>query len=349
MNRCELPGVICTVAGTGSSFFDGDGKPAAETSLYFPFTVIFDAQLHPLILDWNNLRLRRINADGRVETIMGNDVEAAPVEGALAKDTSLHHTSDAGFDSAGQLYLAGNHAPIVFRVGVDDRVHTIAGDGTVGYAGDEGPALHAQMGIPFGVLALDDGSYYVSDTQFHVIRYVDPTGTIHTVAGTGTAGYAGDGGAAIDAQLNEPRRMRRGADGGLYFCDASNHVVRRIGVDGFIQTIAGSGATAGYDGDGGPAVAALLDTPSDLRFAANGDLYVADSGNNIIRRVDTGGIISTVVGSGDAGFRGDGRDARFAQLRSPYGITLARDGSLWVADTFNHRIRRVAGFLSLYP
>lgn len=349
MNRCETPGIICTVAGNGESGFNGDGKPAKETSLYFPFAVLFDAEANPLVLDWNNLRLRRINPDGRIETIMGNFIEAFPVEGALAKDTSLHHTSDIAFDSAGQMYLAGHHIPIIFRVGLDDRVHTIAGTEVVGNDGDEGPALMARLGIPFGVLPLDDGSFYFSDAEFHVIRFVDAAGIIHRFAGSGVGGYSGDGGPATEARLLEPRRMRWGSDGGLYFCDAGNHVVRRVGSDGVIQTIAGTGTVSGYDGDGGLATGALLDTPADLRFAPNGDLYVADSGNNVIRRIDSQGIISTVVGTGDAEFRGDGRNATFANMRSPLGITLAPDGSLWIADTFNQRVRRVAGFLSLYP
>jgi len=349
MSRCEIPGVICTVAGNGSSLFDGDGKAATDTALYFPFSVIFDPRGHPLILDWNNLRLRRINPDGRIETIMGNDSEAYPVNGALAKDTSLHHTSDVCFDSVGQGYLAGHHIPIVFRVGVDGRVATIAGTERVGYAGDGGPALQAEMGIPFGIVALDDGSYYVSDSQFHVIRFVDTAGIIHTVAGTGIAGYSGEGGLAVAAPLHEPRRMQRRGDGSLYFCDTGNHVVRRIRPDGTIEAIAGNGASPGYDGDGGLATAAHLDMPTDLRFAPNGDLYIADSGNNVIRRVDGDGVISTVVGSGEPGFRGDNGDARFAELRSPYGITFAPDGTLWITDTFNHRVRRVAAFLSLYP
>lgn len=339
--------MICTVAGNGSSLFDGDGKLASETSLYFPFSVTFDPQGQPLILDWNNLRLRRINADRRIETIMGNDTEAFPIEGALAKDTSLHHSSDLCFDGAGRMYLAGHHIPIVFRVGLDQRVHTIAGTQTVGYSGDGGPALQAQLGVPYGVVARDDGSFLVSDSQFHVVRSVDGDGMIRTLAGTGTAGFSGDHGPASLAQLHEPRRMRLAADGSLYICDTSNHAIRRIGADGVITTIAGIGTVAGYDGDGGLATAALLDSPSDLRLAPNGDMYIADSGNNVIRRIDPDGIISTVVGTGDPGFRGDTRDASFAQMRSPYGITLAPDGSLWIADTFNHRIRRVAGFLEL--
>jgi len=336
------------MAGTGLSLFNGDGRQAVDTSLYFPYRVLFDELQRPLILDWNNLRLRRINQDGRVETIMGNDFEEFPEEGARPQDTSLHHTSDAVYDASGRLYLAGHHIPIVFRVDLDDRVRTIAGNGEVGNDGDGGAARQARLGTPWGVLPLDDGSFYVSDNENHVVRFVDAMGIIHTVAGTGQPGYAGDGGPAVVAQLNRPRFLKRGADGSIYLCDGDNHVVRRIDPQGMIHTVAGTGVP-GYSGDGGPAVAARFDTPSDLEIARSGDLYIADSGNNVIRRVDRDGTVTTVIGSGAANFSGDNGSARFAAMRFPVGLTLAPDGSLWIVDTFNHRIRRVAGFDRLFP
>src|SRR5262249_36809899 len=148
---------------------------------------------------------------------------------------------------------------------------------------------------PFGVLPMPDGSYYISDVDAHVIRLVDTQHVIHRVAGTGTHGYSGDNGPGTQAQLNGPTRMRTGPDGNLYFCDTNNHAVRRLDANGTITTIAGTGRL-GYTGDNGPADHAQLNTPYDLRFAPNGDLYVADTGNNVIRRIDGSGTITTVVG-----------------------------------------------------
>jgi hypothetical protein len=338
---CDAPGAICTVAGTGKSQFDGDGRDALDTSFYLPLDVEFDPQGRPLILDFNNLRVRRINEDGTIETIMGLDFEAPPTEGALAVETPLHHASDIEFDASGNLYVAGDHAPIVFRVGLDQRVTIVAGSGDSGYAGDGGPALAARLTTPFGVLPDRRGGFYVSDLDAHVVRYVDAGGIIRTAVGSGTAGYSGDGGPATAARLRGPTRMALGLDGSLYVCDTDNHCIRRVDADGVIETICGTG-TPGYSGDGGPATAALLNRPHDLAIGPDGALYVADTDNNVIRRLDADGAITTVVGTGAAGFSGDGGSAGACTLNRPSGVTVAADGALWVSDAANQRVRRVA-------
>jgi len=345
--QCEIDGVICTVAGTGNAQFDGDGRPALDTSLYFPIDVVFDRTGLPLILDWNNLRLRRINADGTVTTIMGSDIEDFPTDGALAVDTPLHHASDVEFDSDGRLYVAGDHVPVVFRVGTDDRVFTVAGTEDYGYEGDGGPALEAKLSTPFGVLPDSAGGFYISDVDAHVVRYVDAAGIITTVAGTGERGYSGDGLPGHEAQVAGPSRLQVGPDGLLYFCETRNHVVRRLNANGTIETFAGTGAR-GYR-DGVPAREAELDTPYDLRFAPNGDLYIADTGNNVIRRIDASGIVTTVVGTGAAGFAGDGGPAASSVLRRPSAVVFDAAGSMWIADTSNQRVRRVWRFLHTNP
>jgi hypothetical protein len=342
---CEVAGVICTVAGTGNAQYDGDGRDALDTSLYFPIDLIFDRDGRPLILDWNNLLLRRINGDGTIESIMGIPfTEDFPVDGAPAKDTSLHHASDIEFDSQGRLYVAGDHVPVVFRVGLDDRVFTVAGTEEFGYAGDGRPALQALMSTPFGVLPDMVGGFYVSDVDAHVVRYVDADGIIDTVAGTGVRGYSGDHGPGKAAQLAGPSRLKIGPDGNLYFCETRNHVIRRLHPDGTIDTFAGTGAR-GYSGDHGPAAQAQFDTPYDVRFAPSGDAYVADTGNNVIRRIDSNGVVTTVVGDGAPAFAGDGGPAADSSLRRPSAVIFDTDGSLWIADTSNQRVRRVWHFL----
>jgi hypothetical protein len=345
---CDLPGTICTVAGTGLSLFDGDGRDALQTSFYYPLDVEFDRDGRPLILDFNNLRVRRLNEDGTIDTAMGLDYEDAPIDGALATETPLHHASDISMDSTGRLYVAGDHVPVVFLVGTDDRVHIVAGNGEFGYDGDGGPALEARMAAPFGVLPDDHGGFYISDQSMHVVRFVDPDGIIHTVAGDGTRGYSGDGGPAPQGQLNAPTRMALDAAGRLYICDTNNNAIRRIDRDGTIETFAGTG-DLGYSGDGAPAASAELNTPYDIRFGSDGVLYVADTGNNVLRGIDAEGVIETVAGTGQPGFAGDGRSVEACQLNRPSGINFFTDGSLWIADTYNQRVRRVAGFLSLEP
>jgi sugar lactone lactonase YvrE len=339
-----VAGVICTVVGTGRSQFDGDGKLALATSLYLPLDVCFDSSGRPLILDWNNFRIRRVNAGGTVETVMGTGFEDEPVEGAPAPSTPLHHASDLETDAEGNLYVAGNHASFVFRVGVDQLVEIVAGSGEYGYDGDGGPGRSAALGAPYGVAVSPDGGFYFSDVEQHVVRYVNAEGIISTVLGDGVAGYTGDGGPGRSARIHGPTRLRLDEDGNLYVCDTDNHVVRRLDGGGVVMTIAGTGQP-GYDGDGSPATAARLNAPHDLRFSSDGDLYVADSGNNVIRKVDGSTIITTVIGTGVAGFDGDGADARNCRLDRPSSVIFDVEGSLWISDTYNQRVRRVTHFL----
>jgi len=247
-------------------------------------------------------------------------------------------------EALGQLYVAGDHVPVVFRVGTDNRVFTVAGTTDTGNSGDGGPALQARLTSPFGALPTNDGGFYISDADAHVIRYVDPAGIIHTVAGTGERGYSGDGGPAIEAKLKGPTRMRLDAGGNLYFCETTNHVIRRLDKNGTISTVAGTGE-AGYSGDGALATEAKLYIPYDLRFSPDGDLYVADTGNSVIRRIDHNGVITTVAGAGVAGFSGDGSAVQIARLNGPSGVIFDIAGNLWISDTYNHRVRRVAKFL----
>jgi hypothetical protein len=340
---CAAAGNICTVAGTGQSLFDGDGKQALQTAFYYPLDVAFDAQNRPLILDWNNLRVRRLNEDGTITTIIGQSFEASPMNGALAIDTALHHASDIEKDAAGRFILAGYHTPLVFVIDAESRVYIVAGSDEIGYAGDGGPATEAQLTAPFGVAPAPDGGFYVSDEAQHVVRYVDPAGIIHTVAGNGTRGYAGDGGPGTQAQLSNPTRLRLATDGRLLICDTGNHCIRQLDPDGTITTLAGTGRL-GYDGDGGPAAQARLDSPYDLAFSPAGELHIADSGNNVIRKLDGAGIITTVIGIGTSGYTGDAGPASACQMNRPSGITFGPDGALWISDTYNNCVRRVADY-----
>lgn len=229
---------------------------------------------------------------------------------------------------------------------IEGIITTVAGNGKQGYNGDGIQATIAWMN-PFGVAADKQGGFYIADTANHRIRMVNPQGVISTVAGDGTGGYSGDGGPATSAELNEPFSIAVDGNGNLYIADYQDHRIREVTPDGTISTVAGNG-TAGYSGDGGPATSAELFYPSGVATDASGDLYIADTGNDRIRKVTPAGVITTVAGNGDPGYSGDGGAATAAELWNPLGVAVDNNGNLYIADNYNQCIRKVtaAGVIS---
>ncbi|MBJ7519597.1 MAG: hypothetical protein JHC84_07870 [Solirubrobacteraceae bacterium] len=219
-----------------------------------------------------------------------------------------------------------------------DPLTTVAGTGVAGFAGDAGPATAAQLSFPVGVTALSSGGYLIADQVNHRVRRVAVDGTITTVAGNGTAGFSGDGGAATAAQLSAPSGLAIAADGSILIADANNNRIRRVTPGGVISTVAGGG---GGFGDGGPATSAQLAFPYDIATQSDGSYLIVSVDQHRIRRVSPGGVISTVAGTGVASFGGDGGAATAAQLNKPFGVSLTADGGYLIADRDNQRIRKV--------
>ena len=264
---------------------------------------------------------------------------------AHAQVVPLLLPSAIAFDAQGDLYFVetGNH--IIRELSVSGALTVVAGNGVEGFAGDGGPATSAELDSPSG-LALDSaGNLYIADSHNHRIREVTAaTGIITTIAGTGTAGFSGDGGAANAARLDLPTAVALDTAGNVYVADTDNHRVRRIAVGtSVITTVAGNGVE-GFAGDGAVATAASIDSPNGLALDGAGDLYVADTHNDRVRLVSAAtGVISTVAGMGGAqGFGGDGGAATAAALALPRGLTMDAAGNLYVADSANHRIRRIS-------
>ena len=224
-------------------------------------------------------------------------------------------------------------------VGVID---TFAGTGRQGFAGDGGPASSAEFRFPRGVVADSAGNVYVADPRDHRVRRIDAEGTITTLAGTGRAGFSGDGGPADEARLDRPEAVATDGAGNVYVADSANHRVRRIDAEGTITTLAGTGVR-GDGGDGGSATAAQLAYPAGVAVDGAGNVYVADTWNHRVRRIDTEGTITTLAGLGSPGYGGDAAPASQAWLAYPVGVATDRAGNVYVADSWNHRIREVDG------
>ncbi len=224
----------------------------------------------------------------------------------------------------------------------DWQVTVIAGTGRAGWSGDGGPAVQAQINDPYGIVRGPDGALWFCEHAGHRIRRIDREGVITTIAGTGTAGYSGDGGPAAAATFHLPHELRFGPDGHLYIVDTGNQVIRRIDLaTGLITTVAGTNRR-GYQGDGGPASQATFNGPHSLQFGPDGSLYVCDVGNHVIRRINTHGVIETIAGTGRPGPTPDG--ARFAStpLHSPRSLDFDRQGDLWLVTREGNQVFRLS-------
>ncbi len=286
-----------------------------------------------------------------IYSIAGNGSYGYSGDGGPALLADLNGPASSLLDSAGNLYIAdsGNH--VVRKVAASTGViTTIAGNGTGGYSGDNGPATGAQLSYPAGIALDGQGNLYIADSENSVVRKVAAaTGVISTVAGNGTPGYGGDGGAATGAELDFPAAVALDGAGNLYIADTYNYVIRKVNASGgAISTVAGNHQW-GYDGDGGAATAAQLRDPWGLALDSAGDLYIADTANQVVRKVTAAtGVISTFAGNGYGagaiygGYSGDGGPAASAELSEPFGVALDSAGNLYIADTYNQVIREVA-------
>ena len=243
-------------------------------------------------------------------------------------------------DPDGSLLVSSLATDRIQKITPAGAVSDLAGTGAGGISGDGGPATAAQLDGPGSTARDKAGNIYIGDAKNNRIRKISPAGIITTIAGTGDAGYGGDGGPATAAKINSAEKVTTGPDGSVYLSDYENHRIRKISPQGIITTYVGTGV-AGYAGDGGPATAAKINGPNDLQMTDDGTLYFADLASDTIQKVTPDGIITTVAGTGEGGFSGDGGPATRARLNVP-SLTVGPDGrTLYLADYRNHRIRRV--------
>ena len=289
IRRVDTAGNISTIAGTGTNGFSSGGGTATSAQLDFPNGLVVDSAGDLYFADENNHRIRRVDAAGNISTFAGTG--AGGIFGAFGGDggpataAAFRYPPNIALDSAGNLYIADYGNRRVRKVDAAGNISTIAGTGAAGFSGDGGPATAAPVDGPTGVVFDSAGNLYISDTNNHRIRKVDPSGNISTIAGTGSAGFGGDGGQATAAQINFPRHVALDGAGNLYIADASNHRIRRIDASGIISTVAGTG-TGGFGGDGGAPTSAQINDPRGIAVdSASRYIYIADSDNHRIRRI----------------------------------------------------------------
>ncbi|MGZ3863279.1 MAG: NHL domain-containing protein [Bacteroidia bacterium] len=342
VNTC-FSQIIRTFAGTGVGSYTGDGGLAINATFSEPQGVMLDDTGNVYIVDEDDNVIRKISSLGMINTIIGSGLAGFSGDGGPAKFAKLTSPGGCAIDRKGNIYIADSYNHAIRKVNRSGIISTVAGHGTVGgYGGDGANGTSAYLNFPEMVAVDRIGNVYITDASNDRIRKLDTNGIITTIAGNGTPAYSGDGGLAINATLNYPMGIVVDTTSGvIYFSDANNNVVRKIDTNGIITTIAGNGL-AGYSGNGGPATTAKLNNPQGITIDTAGTIYVSDGGNNVVRKIDTAGIIVTYAGTCVAGYSGDGGPAIFGKIFNPPGITVDVTGNLYIAEYYNARVRKVS-------
>ncbi len=384
IRKIDAKGIIATIAGTGAAGYAGDGGPATAAQIDLPYGLAADLIGNVYIADLGNNRVRRIAPDGSMTTAAGTGVKGSLGDGGLAANAQLNTPRNVAVDAAGNLYIAEFEGHRIRKVTPDGKIATVAGTGVAGFFGDGGLAVNAQLAYPAGLAVDRAGNLYVADSQNQRIRKIVPGGIVSTVlggstaitlltpvavaldaagdiyvadstdivriytvagawnivAGTGAAGFAGDGGPASKALLTNPRDLALDLAGDLFIADGIR--IREVNLPGIVETVAGDGYLHAV-GDGGLATLAILNQPLGVALDRFGNLFIADSETQRVRQVASSGIISTYAGTGSLGYSSDGIPAASAELYSPMGVMTDAYGDVYIADTYNHRIREVVG------
>lgn len=313
------------------------------TGLDKPTRISMDSAGDILIADTDNHRVRKMAPSGLITTVAGTGSVGYAGDGGPAPDANLNSPHDVVQAPSGNIYIAdtGNHC--VRRItAATGNISTFVGTGSGGFNGNSGNGTAIMLNRPGGLYVITN-YLYIADTENNLIRRVDGSAWVTTIAGNGSAGFSGDGGAAIAAQLNKPQDIHRDSLGNLYIADTGNHCIRKVDISGNISTIAGTPPAKGYSGDGGPATGAAMDEPGSVFLDSNGNIFISDQKNDVIRAIDAhDGTIHTLAGTGIGGFNGDDQPAVQTKLKSPAGLTMAPSrggGKIYISDKENSRIR----------
>jgi sugar lactone lactonase YvrE len=336
--------VATTIAGGG---LPSTPATAVGTPVAYPHSVVADSSGNLYFTAMNCVF--QVDSGGTATRVAGNSASPGySGDGGPATSAQFSNPEGPAIDGAGNLYVADSGNGTIRRIGPNGVITSLILNGSSAYFGVRSPLLSPFLNYPIAVAVDGSGNLYIGESA--AVLRVAANGALTTIAGTGTTGDSGDGGPATSAQLNSPAGIAVDASGNVYFADNMSNRVRKIGTNGTINTVAGTGV-AGYSGDGGPAAPfSQLNSPNGISLDAAGALYIADTNNYVIRKVAPGGMIASVAGNGQLGYGGDGGPASAGQLSFPYGVATDTAGNLYITDTWNSRIRKVSagGTLSTY-
>ena len=338
--KISAAGVFTTEAGNGVASFSGDSGQAAAAQLSVPGAVAIDPAGNFYIADSLNHRVRRISTSGVITTIAGTGVAGYSGDGGPALKAQLNGPMGVAADAFGDVFIADTSNNRIRKVTGDGTIYTVVGNGNAGFFGDGGVGYMAALHTPESVAVDAAGNLYIADTANHRVRTATQALVVQTLAGSGRPGFSGDGGPALNAQLNSPAAVALDSAGNVYIADRDNGRIRMVNSSGSISTVAGSANTNGI-GDGGPAVAAQLVAPQGIAVDAAGDLFLSDTGHNRIREVFSNGTIFTIAGNGNCCYSGDGGPAANAQINAPLGLAFDGAGNIYIADSANSAIRTI--------
>ncbi len=332
--------VVVTVAGRGGRHDDGEGVPATSAALGEPVAIAFDKKGNLYIGGEVSARLRQVDTFGIIRTIAGNGIYGYCCDGGPATDARISAVYSIVTDTTGVIYFSCPSDGVIRKVTTDGIIHTVAGTGTLGYNGDNIPATDAQLNRVNGIALDDSGNIYVCDRMNYRLRKIDKSsGLIHTIAGTGVAGYTPDGAIADTSKLEEPFAILIDRDGNLILKD--KHRIRKIDqATGLMSTLAGDGSYT-CTGDGGPATNAAVST-NGMVLDSVGNLILAEGGEGIrIRRITSDGMINAIVGTGEWGNSPNGTAASSAKMASPTSVAFNQKGELYYSDKSNCLVRKI--------
>jgi len=330
--------IINTYAGNGSAFSSGDNGPATAAGINVASGLAFDTSGNTYMADHYDNKICKVSPTGIITVVAGNGTSGYSGDGGQATNARLNGPYKLAIDISGNLYIADELNNRIRKINTSGIISTVAGNGTGGYSSDGIAATASELFHPTGVAVDHVGNIFIADNANNRVRKISASGIISTVAGNGFAGSGGDGGSAILASLYEPFGITVDGAGNLYIADQLNNKVRFVSTSGTISTFAGTGIS-GALGDGGQATAAQLDNPSAIAIDSSNNIYIADQLNNKVRKVTPAGVISTYVGTGVAGFYGDGGPAILAEINSSNEIAINPAGILFVGDNNNYRVR----------